>query len=90
MHLYNELGLVLTQGKEFEKSRHCLQVALEVCEENEDLVAQEKQAALMQNLGAVLNSLGRYKEAAEYSQHAADIYGKNSDTHVCESDDPTT
>ena len=76
VNLYNELGLLLTQCKEYKKAAECYKSALDFSDQNvDDLLPPVKRAALLQNLGAVLNSTENYQEAASYSQQAADIYG---------------
>ena len=66
----------MADRKHYEKSRDCFQLALDVCDSEiyGDDENPEK-VALLRNLGAVLNALGRFKEAAEKSELAADIYG---------------
>jgi len=55
----------------------CFQLALKVIENlGEGVVPKAKEAAILQNLGAVLNSLGKFKTAIAYSLRAADIYGR--------------
>lgn len=78
VNLYNELGLILTQCKQFKKSADCYKLALEACEERDyDPITPVKKAALLQNLGAVCNSFGNYEQAAEYSRRASYIYGQS-------------
>ena len=76
VNIYNELGLVLTQSKQFEKAAECYKAALSIVEQNTyDMLPPTKRAALLQNLGGVLNSTGNFQDAANYSQQAANIYG---------------
>ncbi|XP_067933065.1 uncharacterized protein [Watersipora subatra] len=76
VQLYAELGIVFALCCESQRSAECYRLALEACEENDyDCWSADKKAGLLQNLGAILNSLGKYKESAEYSQQALNIYG---------------
>ncbi len=71
--LYNELGLTYTQCHEFAKAATCFELALPLSRG----VARDKkqEAVILQNLGAVYNSLGDYQRAIGFHESAAALHG---------------
>ncbi len=72
--LYNELGLTYTQCHEFAKAAMCFELALPSSRGPE--AERKQEAVILQNLGAVYNSLGDYQRAVQFHRKAAALHGK--------------
>ncbi|XP_023657258.1 tetratricopeptide repeat protein 24 [Paramormyrops kingsleyae] len=68
--LYNDLGLNFTQLKLFPEAAECFNRALPLAQGRPCRLA-----AVLQNLGAVQNTLSQYQQALEYHQEAAALHG---------------
>lgn len=73
--LYNELGLTYTQCHEFAKAATCFELALP--SSRGPSADRKQEAVIVQNLGAVYNSLGDYQRALQFHQKAAALHGEN-------------
>ncbi|XP_060726317.1 tetratricopeptide repeat protein 24 [Tachysurus vachellii] len=68
--LYNSVGLSFSQLKLFTEAAECYELALPlVCS------TPRRLAVVMQNLGAVHNSLAQFRKALEYHREAAALHG---------------
>ncbi|XP_048881190.1 tetratricopeptide repeat protein 24 [Brienomyrus brachyistius] len=68
--LYNDIGLNFTQLKLFPEAAECFNRALPLAHGRPCRLA-----AVLQNLGAVQNTLCQYQQALEYHQEAAALHG---------------
>lgn len=68
--LYNAVGLSFSQLKLFHEAAECYELALPLVRSN-----PRRLAVVMQNLGAVHNSLAQYRKALEYHREAAALHG---------------
>ncbi|XP_056142141.1 tetratricopeptide repeat protein 24 [Lampris incognitus] len=68
--LYLSLGLCYSQLRYFQEAVGCYQLGL-----SQKDSPPAHRAALLQNLGAALNSLGRYHQALDYHRQAAGLHG---------------
>ncbi|XP_060777823.1 tetratricopeptide repeat protein 24 [Neoarius graeffei] len=68
--LYNAVGLSFSQLKLFPEAAECYELALPLVRST-----PRKLAVVMQNLGAVHNSLAEYRKAMEYHREAAALHG---------------
>lgn len=71
--MYNDLGLIFTQCKIYDKAEICFTLGLdEARKPNGD---EKQQAVLLQNLGAIYNFLGDYRRSLQFHEEAARKYG---------------
>ncbi|KAG7335957.1 hypothetical protein KOW79_000650 [Hemibagrus wyckioides] len=68
--LYNSVGLSFSQLKLFPEASECYELALPLVRST-----PRRLAVVMQNLGAVHNSLAQYRKALEYHREAAALHG---------------
>ncbi|XP_053484141.1 tetratricopeptide repeat protein 24 isoform X2 [Ictalurus furcatus] len=68
--LYNAVGLSFSQLKLFPEAAECYELALPLVRST-----PRRLAVVMQNLGAVHNSLAQYRKALEYHREAAALHG---------------
>ncbi|XP_062393639.1 tetratricopeptide repeat protein 24 [Sardina pilchardus] len=68
--LYNELGLSFSQLKLFGEAAECYEQALPLVRSK-----PRRLAVVLQNLGAVHNTLGQYQQALDYHREAAALHG---------------
>ncbi|XP_019896587.2 tetratricopeptide repeat protein 24 [Esox lucius] len=68
--LYNDLGLSFSQLKLFQEAAMCYERALPLVS-----TKPSRQAVVLQNLGAVHNTLGKYHQALNYHRKAASLHG---------------
>ncbi|KAB5586929.1 hypothetical protein PHYPO_G00007170 [Pangasianodon hypophthalmus] len=68
--LYNSVGLSFSQLKLFPEAAECYELALPLVRST-----PRRLAVVMQNLGAVHNSLAQYRKALEYHREAAALHG---------------
>ena len=73
--VYNELGLTYSQCHEFPRAATCFETALPLIRGPSGDRKQE--AIILQNLGAVYNSLGDYQRALGFHESAAELHGKS-------------
>lgn len=76
--LYNAVGLSFSQLKLFSEAAECYELALPLVRST-----PRRLAVVMQNLGAVLNSLAQYRRALEYHREAAALHGKQTTKPSC-------
>ncbi|KAL4646731.1 tetratricopeptide repeat protein 24 isoform X1 [Arapaima gigas] len=68
--LYNDVGLTFCQLKMFQKAVGCFKQALPLAQSR-----PHKLAVVLQNMGAIHNTLGEHREALSYHQQAVTLYG---------------
>ncbi|KAF4088277.1 hypothetical protein AMELA_G00080620 [Ameiurus melas] len=68
--LYNAVGLSFSQLKLFSEAAECYELALPLVRST-----PRRLAVVMQNLGAIHNSLAQYRKALEYHREAAALHG---------------
>ncbi|XP_012692899.3 tetratricopeptide repeat protein 24, partial [Clupea harengus] len=68
--LYNELGLSFSQLKLFAEASECYEQALPLVRPK-----PRRLAVVLQNLGAVHNTLGQYQQALDFHREAAALHG---------------
>ena len=71
--LYNDLGLIFTQCHNFTNAAHCFEQAVSVFHGTSQ--GSKEEAVVLQNLGAVYNSLGAYDKALKLHESAASLHG---------------
>lgn len=76
--LYNAVGLSFSQLKLFPEAAECYELALPLVRST-----PRRLAVVMQNLGAVHNSLAEYRKAMEYHREAAALHGEQTTTPSC-------
>lgn len=70
--LYNELGLSFSQLKLFAEASECYEQALPLVRPK-----PRRLAVVLQNLGAVHNTLGQYQQALDFHREAAALHGES-------------
>lgn len=78
--LYNELGLSFSQLKLFAEAAECYEQALPLVRPK-----PRRLAVVLQNLGAVHNTLGQYQQALEFHREAATLHGESPSTLLWDS-----
>ncbi|KAJ8005446.1 hypothetical protein DPEC_G00146730 [Dallia pectoralis] len=68
--LYNDLGLSFSQLRLFQEAAMCYERALALVS-----TKPSRQAVILQNLGAVHNTLSQYRQALDYHRKAASLHG---------------
>ena len=75
--LHSQFGLLCTSLGSFEEAIQNFEKALPLVRSGERLVnSVQVEAALLQNIGAAYNELGRYFDAVIYHREAASLHGK--------------
>ncbi|KAL0984872.1 hypothetical protein UPYG_G00149780 [Umbra pygmaea] len=69
-NLYNDLGLSFSQLKLFQEAASCYEQALPLVS-----TKPSRQAVVLQNLGAVHNTLNQYRQSLDYHRKAAGLHG---------------
>ncbi|XP_074651471.1 uncharacterized protein LOC141906154 [Tubulanus polymorphus] len=72
--VYNDLGLTYTQCGEFEKACQSFELALPLSRGSSG--DRKREAVLLQNIGAIYNSLGDYQKAVEMHEKAIELHGE--------------
>lgn len=72
--LYSELGLIYMQCREFAKAATCFELALPLIDGPK--TDQRLQAVILQNLGAIYNSLADYQRSLGFHEAAASLYAQ--------------
>ena len=71
--IYNELGLLYTQSTDYDHAQTCFEMALPLSRgPNGD---KRQEAVILQNLGAVYNSIGDYQRSLGFHESAAALHG---------------
>eukprot|EP00063_Salmo_salar_P041701 XP_014016536.1 PREDICTED: tetratricopeptide repeat protein 24-like [Salmo salar] len=68
--VYNDLGLSFSQLKLFQEAAGCYERALPLASTRPSMLA-----VVLQNLGAVHNTLSQYRQALDYHRQAASLHG---------------
>lgn len=69
--VYNDLGLSFSQLKLFQETAGCYERALPLVS-----TRPSRLAVVLQNLGAVHNTLSQYRQALDYHRQAASLHGE--------------
>ncbi|XP_070542083.1 uncharacterized protein [Ptychodera flava] len=75
--VYHDVGLGYVQLKDFNKAVQCFELALPLFREPHK--NQKKEAVILQNLGAVYNSLGDFQRAISFHEKAAALHNALGD-----------
>ncbi|XP_077870317.1 uncharacterized protein LOC102802728 [Saccoglossus kowalevskii] len=75
--IYHDLGLGYVQIKEFSKAVQCFELALPLVRGIHG--DKKREAVILQNLGAVYNSLGDYQRALRFHETAASLHNELGD-----------
>uniref|UniRef100_A0A4W5MCI0 Uncharacterized protein n=1 Tax=Hucho hucho TaxID=62062 RepID=A0A4W5MCI0_9TELE len=68
--VYNDLGLSFSQLKFFQEAAGCYERALPLAS-----TRPSRLTVVLQNLGAVYNTLSQYRQALDYHRQAASLHG---------------